>query len=184
MARPTLLKLSEVDARQLREAAAESPEADFRDACRAVLSLAGGATRPEVAEQFRVHPATIGRWAARYRQRGLAGLRGPEHDARGRPRRLQVEHLELLRQTVLTPPRKLGYAFTAWTLSRLGEFLKRRTGVTVQPHYLGRLLHRMGIARRRPKHVLEGKRDEVAHAAQKLNCKPSKSIWDAGRGPS
>ena len=83
---------------------------------------------------FAVHPATIGRWAARYRQRGAGRAPGPEHDARGRPRRLQVEHLELLRQTVLTPPRKLGYAFTAWTLSRLGEFLKRRTGVTVQPH--------------------------------------------------
>ena len=97
MARPSLLKLSGAEERQLREAAAESPQADFRDACRAVLSLAGGAPRQQVAEQFRVHPATIGRWAARYRQRGVAGLRGPEHDARGRPRRLQVEHLELLR---------------------------------------------------------------------------------------
>lgn len=174
MARPSLLKLSEADERHLREAATESAEADFRDGCRVVLSLAGGATRQEVADQFRVHPATIGRWAARYRQRGLAGLRGPEHDARGRPRRLQVEHLELLRQTVLTPPRKLGYAFTAWTLSRLGEFLKRRTGVTVQPHYLGRLLHRMGIARRRPKHVLEGKRDEVAHDRAKTELQALK----------
>src|SRR5260370_39009955 len=117
MARPSLLKLSEADERQLREAAAESPEADFRDACRAVLSLAGGATRSEVANQFRVHPATIGRWAARYRQRGLARLRGPEHHPRGRPRRLQVEHLELLRQTVRTPPRNVGYAFTASTLA-------------------------------------------------------------------
>jgi hypothetical protein len=50
MARPSLLKLSEVEERQLREAAAESPEADFRDPCRAVLSLAEGATRQEVAE--------------------------------------------------------------------------------------------------------------------------------------
>src|ERR1700690_1885021 len=127
MARPSLLKLSEVDEHQLREAIIESPEADFRDACRAVLSLARGGRRQQVAEQYGVHPATIGRWAARYRQRGLAGLRGPEHDARGRPRRLQVEHLELLRQTVLTPPRKLGHAFTAWAVSRLGGFLKRRT---------------------------------------------------------
>jgi len=163
MARPSLLKLSPEDQRRLQGAAAESLDADFRDGCRAILLLAGGATREVVAEQFRVHPATIGRWAARYRQRGLAGLRGPEHDARGRPRRLQVEHLQLLRQTVLTSPRKWGYAFTAWTLPRLAEFLKRGTGVAVQPHYLGRLLHRMGIARRRPKRVLEGKRDEVAH---------------------
>lgn len=174
MARPSLLKLSEADERQLLDAAAESPEAHFRDACRAVLSLARGLTRPQVAEEFRVHPATVGRWAARYRQRGLAGLRGPERDARGRPRRLQVEHLQLLRQTVLTPPRQLGYAFTAWTLPRLADFLKRQSGVTVQGHYLGRLLHRMGIARRRPKHVLEGKRDEAAHDRAKTELEALK----------
>lgn len=163
MARPSLLKLSTADERELRYAMAESAEANFRDACRAVLSLAGGATRQQVATQLDVHPATVGRWAARFRRRGLAGLQGPEHDARGRPRRLQVEHLQLLRQTVLTSPRDSGYAFTLWTLPRLAEFLRQRAGVTVQPNYLGRLLHRMGIARRRPKHVLEGKRDETAH---------------------
>jgi len=174
MARPSLLKLSEGDLQQLQEAVAESPEAKFRDGCRAILRLAGGATREEVAEQFQVHPATIGRWAARYRRGGLLGLRGPEHDGRGRPRRLRVEHLQLLRQTVLTSPRNLGYAFTAWTLPRLAEFLKRRTGVAVRPHYLGRLLHRMGITRRRPKHVLEGKRDEVAHDRAKTELEALK----------
>ena len=168
MARPSLLKLSEADELHLLEAAAESAEAGFRDACRAVVSLARGATRQEVAEEFRVHAATLGRWATRYRQRGVAGLRGPEHDGRGRPRRLQVEHLRLLRRTVLTSPRKLGYAFTAWTLPRLAEFLKERTGVTVQASYLGRLLHRMGIRRRRPEHIVEGKRDEVAHDRAKI----------------
>ena len=35
----------------------------------------------------------------------------------------------VLRQTVLTPPGKLGYAFSAWTLSRLADFLKGRRGV-------------------------------------------------------
>ena len=52
MARPSLLKLTEVDKRQLREAAAESPQADFRDACRAVLSLARGVTRQQVPMQM------------------------------------------------------------------------------------------------------------------------------------
>jgi transposase len=57
----------------------------------------------------------------------------------------------------------LGYAFTSWTLPRLSTVLKKRTGVSFRPHYLGLLLHRMGITRKRPKHVLEGKRDESAH---------------------
>jgi transposase len=168
MARPSLLKLSEAGQQQLLQAAANSAEADFRDACRAILLLGGGADRKAVAERFGVHPATIGRWAACYRRRGVEGLRGPEHDARGRPRKLQVEHLQWLRQTVLTPPAQLGFAFTVWNLPRLARLLQQRTGVWVQPQYLGRLLHRMGIGRRRPKHTLKGKRDEKAHARARV----------------
>jgi transposase len=174
MARPSLLKLSETDQRVLHQAAASSPDADFRDACRAVFLLSTGSRLQEAANQFGVHRATIERWAARYRRRGLEGLRGPEHDTRGRPPKLQVKHLQLLRQTVLTPPTQLGYAFTAWTLPRLADFLQQKTGIAVRPHYLGLLLHRMGIARRRPKHVLEGNRDEVAHDLAKTELEALK----------
>jgi len=167
MARPSLLKLSEVARSQLLEAAAESPDPDFGDGCRAILLLADGLLREGVAAKFGVHPATVGRWAAHYRRRGIDGLRGPEHDGRGRPPKLQVVHLKRLRQVVVTPPQNLGYAFTSWTLPRLARYLKETCEVSVQPHYLGLLLHRMGIQRRRPKHVLRGKRDEVAHAQAK-----------------
>jgi transposase len=174
MARPSLLKLTEGDQRALIDAAGSSPDADFRDACRAIILLGSGSSLEEVAKRFGVHRATVGRWAARYRERGVAGLRGPEHDARGRPRKLQLGHLKLLKQTVLIPPAKLGYAFTAWTLPRLAEFLRQKTGVAVQPHYLGLLLHRMGIGRRRPKHVLVGKRNEVAHDRTKAELEALK----------
>jgi len=167
MARPSLLKLSKSDRSRLLEEAAHSSDPDFRDGCRAILLLADGFHRDEVAAKFGVHSATVGRWAAHYRQRGTAGLRGPEDDRRGRPPKLQVAHLELLRQVVLTPPRDHGYAFTSWTLPRLARYLKETSGLTVQPPYLGLLLHRMGIERRRPKHVLRGKRDEAAHAQAK-----------------
>src|SRR5579875_892307 len=103
-------------------------------------------------------------------------------DARGRPPKLQVKHLKLLKQTVLTSPAKLGYAFTTWTLPRLAEFLKQKTGVAVRPHYLGLLLHRMGITRRRPKHVLEGKRDEVAHDHAQAQLKALKKRLGRMRG--
>jgi transposase len=174
MARPSLLKLSEAEQSALLQAASSSPDAGFRDRCRAVRLLGRGSRLQEVANQFGVDRATIERWASRYRHRGVEGLRGPKHDARGRPPKLQVKHLKLLRQTVLTPPAKLGYAFTTWTLPRLAEFLKQKTGVVVRPHYLGLLLHRMGIARRRPKHVLEGKRDEAAHDRTKTQLEALK----------
>ena len=163
MARPSLLQLTDEARLELLREASESADPDFRDACRAIILLGGGAPREIVAEQFGVHIATIGRWAASYRGRGLDGLRGPEEDGRGRPAKLNVNHLELLKQLVLASPRSMGYAFTSWTLPRLATILKKQTGVSVRPHYLGLLLHRMGITRKRPKHVLEGKRDEVAH---------------------
>jgi transposase len=163
MARPSLLQLTVAGKQELLREAGESPDPDFRDACRAIILLGGGAPREIVAEQFGVHVATIGRWAASYRERGLVGLRGPERDGRGRPAKLDVSHLELLKELVLTSPRAMGYAFTSWTLPRLAAILKKRTNISVRPHYLGLLLHRMGITRKRPKHVLEGKRDEAAH---------------------
>lgn len=163
MPRPSLLRLSTEAKQELLNEASESAEPDLRDACRAIFLLGGGAPRDVVATQFGVHPATIGRWAASYRKRGVEGLRGPEEDTRGRPAKLDVKHLELLREIVLLSPRQSGYAFTSWTLPRLATVLYKRTGVSVRPHYLGLLLHRMGITRKRPKHVLEGKRDETAH---------------------
>jgi len=163
MARPSLLRLATKDKQELLNEANNSADADFRDACRAIILLGGGAPRDIAAEQFGVHPATIGRWAARYRKYGIDGLRGPQDDGRGRPAKLDVKHLEFLRETVLLPPRQSGYAFTSWTLPRLAAVLYKHTGVSVRPHYLGLLLHRMGITRKQPKNVLEGKRDEMAH---------------------
>jgi transposase len=168
MARPSLLRLSDEAKQELVNEANGSSDPDFRDACRAIVMLGSGAPRDIVADQFGVHTATIGRWAASYRKRGIGGLQGPEEDSRGRPAKLDVTHLELLKEIVLLPPRQLGYAFTSWTLPRLATVLKKRTGVSVRSHYLGLLLHRMGITRKRPKHVLEGKRDEAAHDRAKV----------------
>lgn len=121
MGRPSLLDFSESDRRQLLAEAAKSTDPDFRDACRAVLLLGSGQSRPEVAVQFDVHPATVGRWAASFRRRGVKGLHGPEQDRRVRPRKLQTQDLEWLCQTLRTPPRKLGYAFSNWTLPHLAR---------------------------------------------------------------
>ena len=167
MARPTLLHLTEQQHAELLQAAEQTTDADFRDMCRALLLLDQGKSRAEVAAFFGVHLATIGRWAAVYRARGLDGLHGPVDDNRGRPRRLTTEHLAQIKETVLTKPKEMGYTFTAWTLPRLATYVETHIGVSVAPHYLGMLLHRMGIALHRPKHVLRGKRDEQAHAEAK-----------------
>ena len=162
MARPCLLKLTAGQRRGLLQHAERSADAGFRDACRAALALAAGEPRSQVARTMGVHPATVGRWALAYRRRGVEGLRGPVEDGRGRPRKLQTEDLVWLKQTILTSPRDVGYAFAVWSLPRLARYLEQERGVSVRPHYLGHLLRRAGLTRLRPQHVLEGKRDEAA----------------------
>jgi len=167
MARPCSIKLSPGQQQELLQAAERSREPEFRDGCRAILALAAGQTRKEVAAIMGVHPGTIGRWAALYRRESLAGLRAPAEDRRGCPRKLQVEDLCWLKETVLTPPKDLGYAFTTWSLPRLASYLEKQRGVQVKSHYIGHLLRQMGLTRLRPKHTLKGKRDEAEHATAK-----------------
>jgi transposase len=62
-----------------------------------------------------------------------------------------------------TLPQHLGYGFSVWSMARLGQHLKRQTGISFSEDQLGRLLHQEGFSFQRPKHPLKGKRDEVAY---------------------
>jgi len=139
--------LTETDQQALMNEADRASNEPLQKACRAILLLAKGKTREQVAQFVAVHPVTVGRWVARYRQHGLAGLRHPKQHKRGRRPKLLPEQLELVRRAALTPPRQLGKLFAQWTLTRLSRYLAQQTGVSVQPHYLALLLRRMGILR-------------------------------------
>src|SRR5260221_2538560 len=167
MARPSKLKLTSTQEVELLRTAEQSADADFRDVCRAIVALGSGQSRAQVAALFKVHDASVGRWARAYRLGGIKALRAPEIDRRGRPCKLSTEDLEWLRAIVLSAPQVHGFAFTTWSLPRLASFLKQERGVSVRAHYIGHLLHRAGLRRVRPKHTLEGKRDEAAHTRAK-----------------
>ncbi len=167
MARPSKLKLSSAQQAALLRAADQSADADFRDVCRAIVALGSGQRRAQVAALFEVHDASVGRWARAYRGGGIEALRSPKTERRGRPCKLSTADLEWLRATALSAPQTHGFAFTAWSLPRLASYLEQERGVRVRSHYIGHLLHRAGLCRVRPKHTLEGKRDEVAHARAK-----------------
>jgi transposase len=167
MARPSKLKLSLAQRTAILGAADGSADADFRDRCRAILALGSGQSRAQVAGLFKVHEASVGRWARSYRRDGINGVLAPKVERRGRPCKLSTEDLAWLRTTALSLPQAHGFAFTAWSLPRLASYLEQERGVRVRSHYIGHLLRRAGLSRVRPKHTLEGKRDEVAHALAK-----------------
>jgi len=57
----------------------------------------------------------------------------------------------------------LGYGLSVWSVARVGQQLKKKTGVAFSEDHLRRLVHAEGFSFPRPKHTLKGKRDEAAY---------------------
>jgi len=139
----------------------------FRNAT-IILMTAVGRTKAAIAQDLGCSPATVDNVRQRYRQRGLAGLR--RGTPPGRRSRATAVYRVALRQTLQTPPAQLGYGFSVWSVARVGQHLKKTTGVGFSTDHLRRLVHAEGFSFQRPKHTLKGKRDEAAyeHARQEL----------------
>jgi transposase len=87
-----------------------------------------------------------------------------------------------LRSALQTPPQQLGYGFSVWSIARLGEHLKRQTGLAFCEDHLRRLVRGEGFSFQRPKHTMRGKRDEAAFAkAQKQLETLKKKPWPTNR---
>lgn len=126
-----------------------------------ILMTVAGRTKTSIARDLGCSPATVDNIRSRYQAQGREGLRRCKSP--GRPSRATAEYRAALRRTVLTPPQRLGYGFSTWSVARLGQHLKRQTGRTFSEDQLERLLHQEGFSFQRPKHTLKGKRDEVAY---------------------
>lgn len=139
-----------------------------------ILMTAAGRTKASIASDLGCSRATVDNVRQRYQQYGRAGLR--RAPSPGRPSRATVEYRAALRQVVQTPPQQMGYGFSVWSVARLGQHLKKQTGIRFSEDQLGRLLHQEGFSFQRPKHTLKGKRDEVAYeqARQELQVMKKK----------
>lgn len=51
-----------------------------------------------------------------------------------------------------------------WSVARVGQPLKKPTGVAFSEDHLRRLVHAEGFSFQRPQHTLKGKRDAAAYA--------------------
>ena len=139
-----------------------------------ILMTAVGRTKQSIASDLGCSPATVDNVRQLYRQQGREGLcpRKPP----GRVSRATGEYRGALRHTVQTPPSQFGYGFSVWSVARLGQHLKKQTGIRFSEDQLGRLLHQEGFSVQRPKHTLKGKRDEAAYeqARQELHVMKKK----------
>jgi transposase len=64
----------------------------------------------------------------------------------GRPKTVNEEYIERLRELVNHSPREYGYAFTNWTAQWLSKHLANEFGIEISDRHINRLLKQMGLS--------------------------------------
>jgi transposase len=126
-----------------------------------VIMSAAGRTVSSIARELGCSTGTVDNVRSAYRKRGIEGL-FPSKSS-GRPPRADARYRKVLRETIVTPPGALGYAFSVWSIGRLNAHLAKVTGKRFAEEHLRRMLHQEGFSFQRPKHTMKGKRDEAAY---------------------
>jgi transposase len=66
----------------------------------------------------------------------------------GRPKTIDEQYLDRLKELVSRSPKQFGYPFERWTAQWLGKHLYRETGVAISDRHINRLLKQMGLSTR------------------------------------
>ena len=67
----------------------------------------------------------------------------------GRPKIVNDEHIERLKELVNCSPREYGYAFGDWTAQWLSKHLAKELGIQISDRHINRLLKQMGLSTKR-----------------------------------
>jgi transposase len=67
----------------------------------------------------------------------------------GRPKIVNDEYIERLKELVNCSPREYGYAFSDWTAQWLSKHLAKELGIQISDRHINRLLKQMGLSTKR-----------------------------------
>ncbi|MFN6570918.1 transposase [Nostoc minutum NIES-26] len=67
----------------------------------------------------------------------------------GRPKIVNAQYTERLKELVSNSPRDYGYAFTYWTAQWLSKHLANELGIEISDRHVNRLLKQMGLSTKR-----------------------------------
>jgi transposase len=117
-------------------------------------------TRAEVAHQLGVSAQTAGRWYARWRGGGVAGMQTARH---GKPAQLGPAELARVRRVLDCGAVAAGFDSDLWTLARIAEVIEQTTGVAHHPGHVWRILKAMRWSLQRPaRKAVERNEAEIA----------------------
>lgn len=104
-----------------------------------------GISPAQICQSLKCCPATAGRWIHIARS-GMAHQW--QECSIGRPKKVNDEYLERLKELVSSSPRNYGYSFRRWTARYLSKQLAKEFGVEITEQHINRLLKQMGLSTR------------------------------------
>jgi transposase len=110
-----------------------------------MLRADDGKSQAEICRTLKCCPATARYWINIARS-GMAHQW--QECSIGRPKKVNDEYLERLKELVSGSPRNYGYSFQRWTAKYLSKHLAEEFGVELTEQHINRLLKQMGLSTR------------------------------------
>ena len=127
----------------LQESLQEDLSHRYRQRLEIMLLVDEGKSQTEICQILGCCPATVRHWTHIAR----AGMAHQWQEcAIGRPKVVNDEYLERLKELVSHSPRDYGYSFQRWTVNWLSKHLAKELGIEVSDRHLKRLLKQMGLS--------------------------------------
>ncbi|MGJ5631511.1 helix-turn-helix domain-containing protein [Nostoc sp. CALU 1950] len=115
----------------------------YRQRIEIMLLADEGKTQTDICQSLGCCAATARHWTHIAR----AGMAHQWQDCPiGRPKAVNDQYLERLKQLVNNSPRDHGYAFRRWTANWLAKHLAKEFGIEVSDRHIKRLLKQMGLS--------------------------------------
>lgn len=117
----------------------------YRQRIQIMLLADEGKSQTEICRTLGCSPATVRYWMHIAR----SGMAHQWQDCPiGRPKLVNDEYLQRLRELLSGSPRDYGYSFQRWTANWLSKHLAKELGIQVSDRHIKRLLKQLGLSTR------------------------------------
>src|SRR6266542_1171928 len=150
---------------------------------RAAEMFRRGEKQAEIARQLRVSRQSVSRWFTEWQSGGMRALKRAKRA--GRPRKLTTAQLKKVERSLVKGAVANGYPTELWTLKRVGEVIKRVTGVAYHQGHVWKILQSMNWSLQRPAKKPRERDDEQLNAWRRERWpKVKKTPGGGARGSS
>ena len=101
----------------------------------------------------------------------------------GRPKTVNEQYCDRLKELVNHSPREYGYAFGRWTAQWLATHLAKELGIEISACHINRLLKQMGLSTRTKNDSEQIGTDSIQHSHITIGDLQSSSLPDFSRSP-